>query len=81
MKKKNDLNPMNAIYTDIQWIKTSLSEIKDNIKSLNEMHREYQERLTVVETKVAFHDKFMYAVLGATVTGFISIVIWILSVI
>jgi len=72
---------LDSLYTDIQWIKESLSEIKESIKAMNDMNTSIQQRLAAVEAKTRMHDKIIYAFIGATASGFVSLIIWIMSVI
>ena len=73
-------NPsIEALYTDIQWIKSSIAEIKESIRGINESYVSIQQRLSSIETRMRMHDRVIYAIVGGTITGFISLVVWILS--
>jgi hypothetical protein len=78
-KNKDNNNPFSAIYTDIQWIKGSLTEMKDDMKSMRKLYESMQRRVSVLETKVSMHDKLIYSLIGAGTTAFVSLILWILS--
>lgn len=78
-EEKND--PIGALHTDITWIKTTLKDIQTDIKDIREFHQQIGERVSALEQRMSFHDKILYLIIGGGITGFISMILWVISAI